>query len=502
MLGNGTGEPERRGDAMKVMKLVGDVLAAAAAKGNAPALTTGEEVLTWGRLGETARRAASLLEEELGPGETPAAVAWGSSPLALPLFLGCLMAGRPYLPLEASLPALRREEILRDSGAPLLLEPAGDGFRWTWLRDLPREEGAPAPGYLLYTSGSTGHPKGVEITGGNLDFFLGATRSLPREPEGKAVWLTHAPWSFDLSVLPLWQGLARGERVVHLDTSRGVDFPRLAREMSASGATVWVSTPSFARLWLRDPSFGAGLLPRLSLFFFCGETLDPALARELMERFPGARVVNAYGPTECTMAAAAVEISPEMAEAGKPLPVGRALPGVSLAALGEDGAPLPAGEEGEIAIGGPGVGRGYRNLPELTRERFFFRDGLPWYRTGDLGRLEDGLLWFSGRRDLQVKHRGCRVELEDLEQNLLALPEVAGAAAALQGDRLLALAVPRAGAPENPRVLLASLRERLPGYLIPARIFWTEAIPLTPQGKIDRRRVAELLAEKGGTRHG
>ena len=489
---------------MKRMKLTGDVLEAAGRLGEAAALTMGEESLSWGRLGETARRAAALLEEELGPGPAPVAVAWGA-PLALPLFLGCLLAGRPYLPLDPGPPPLRREAVLQDSGAPLLLEPQGSGFSALRLREGAREAGAPAPGYLLYTSGSTGRPKGVEITGANLDFFLGATRGLPREPEGEAVWLTHAPWSFDLSVLPLWQGLARGERVVHLDTGHGVDFPRLAREMAASGATVWVSTPSFARLWLRDPAFGPGLLPRLSLFFFCGETLDPALARGLMARFPGVRVVNAYGPTECTVAAAAVEITGEMA-AGRALPVGRALPGVSLAVLGEDGSPLPPGEEGEIAIGGPGVGRGYRNLPELTRERFFIRDGLPWYRTGDLGRLEGGLLWFSGRRDLQVKVRGCRVELEDLERNLLALPEVAEAAAVLAGERLLVLAAPRPGAPANPRALLPRLRERLPGYLLPSAIFWEEALPRTPQGKLDRRRAAEILREKiaagGGMGHG
>lgn len=460
------------------MALTRRILGTAAGDPGRRAFQTGDAAVTYGELAGAAARYAKTLSA--GKEHHPAVIPGDRGAETPSLLLGCLLARRPYAALEATTPALRRDQILTD------IEESPD---------------APGLAYLMYTSGSTGRPKGVEVTRDNLDFFLNATYSLPPEPPGQAVWLTHAPWSFDLSVLPLWQGLGRGDRVVWLDTAPPVNFPRLAGEMAESGATCWVSTPSFARLWLADPGFGEKLLPRLSLFFFCGEVLEPGLVLSLLDRFPRAKIVNAYGPTEATVAAALTAIPRSLARKNDPLPVGRPLPGVSLAILGEDGGPLPEGQEGEIAIGGPGVARGYRGLPDLTRQRFFLREGLPWYRTGDMGYMAEGQLWFRGRRDLQVKRRGCRVELGDLEQNLLALPQVAAAAAALVGDRLLALAVPAPGAEAEPSALLRGLSARLPGYLMPSRIYLADALPLTPQGKIDRQKVGQLLEHhrKGGT---
>lgn len=462
---------------MTEMALTRRILETAAACPDRVAFSMGGESVTYGELVKKARRHRETLSAwrkghpPINPGDRGV-----KTPHQL---LACLLSGRPYIVLDPAAPALRRDQIIAD------------------VEDDPD---TPGLAYLMYTSGSTGRPKGVEIGRDNLDFFLDTTRDLPPEPPGEAVWLTHAPWSFDLSVLPLWQGLGRGDRVVWLDTGRGVDFPRLGAEMAGSGATCWVSTPSFARLWLRDRSFQETMLPRLSLFFFCGEVLEPGLALALMERFPRAGVVNAYGPTEATVAATLTPITREMAEKGEPLPVGRPLAGVSVVVAGEDGLPVPDGTEGEIVIGGPGVGKGYRGRPDLTRERFFRRDGIAWYRTGDLGRLEDGMLYFHRRRDLQVKCRGCRVELGDIEGNLLALPQVAGAAAALVGDRLAALAVPAPGEQPEPAVLLRALAERLPPYLMPRRVFLTDALPLTSQGKLDRREAARMLEHrmKGG----
>lgn len=463
---------------MKEMALTRRILEVAAAHPDRVAFCMGEERLTYGELAKEALHRVEVFSawRKYHPPITPADQGMKKN---LPSLLGCLLSKRPYVVLDTAAPILRQNQIVRD------------------VEDNPD---LPGLAYLMYTSGSTGRPKGVQITRENLDFFLDATRDLLPEPPGEAVWLSHAPWSFDLSVLPLWQGLARGDRVVWLDTSRGVDFPRLAGEMAASGATCWVSTPSFARLWLADPTFGGTMLPRLSLFFFCGEVLEPALVRSLTERFPRARIVNAYGPTEATVAATLVEITREMTERDEPLPVGYPLAGVSIAIAGEDGSTLPEGQEGEILIGGPGVGAGYRGLPELTRERFFTRDGIPWYRTGDLGHLAGGLLYFHGRRDLQVKRRGLRIELGDIEQNLLALPQVSGAAAVLLGERLAALVTLAPGAEAAPAELLRALSQRLPAYLMPWRIFLAGSLPLTPQGKLDRREAARILEErrKGG----
>lgn len=468
---------------MKEMALTRQILANAAAVPDKTALVMGGERLTYGELAKKAGHQAEALSAWKKHHPAIVIPTEGQKLDSAAAMLGCLLSGRPYVVPDPAAPARRRDRIIRDA-----------------------EAGPDIPGlaYLMYTSGSSGSPKGVEITRDNLDFFLAATRDLPLEPPGEAVWLTHAPWSFDLSVLPLWQGLARGDRVVWLDTSGGVDFSRLGAEMAASGATCWVSTPSFARLWLRDPGFDPGMLPRLTLFFFCGEVLEPGLVLALMDRFPRAKVVNAYGPTEATVAAALMTVPRELAEKGEPLPVGRPLAGVRLAVAGERGELLPEGQEGEILIGGPGVGRGYRGLPELTAERFFQKDGLAWYRTGDMGRLEGGLLWFHGRRDLQVKRRGCRVELGDVEQNLLALPQVTGAAAGLVGDRLGVLVVTVPGSGATASGLMAALKERLPPSLLPQRIFVTETLPMTPQGKLDRGAAGELLRtrmEGGSCRH-
>ena len=467
---------------MKEMALTRRILAHAASTPNKAALWMGGEQMTYGELGKKSRHKVEVLSA--WKKHHPVIFPGGRGADTVAGMLGCLLSGRPYVVLDPAAPVLRQNQIIQD------VEDAGP--------DLP------GLAYLMYTSGSTGRPKGVEITRDNLDFFLDATWDLPLEPPGEAVWLTHAPWNFDLSVLPLWQGLARGDRVVWLDTSRGTDFPCLGEEMAASGATCWVSTPSFARLWLRDPAFGREMLPRLSLFFFCGEILEPGLVLALMERFPRARVINAYGPTEATVAATLTRIPWELAEKGKPLPVGRPLAGVSIAIAGKRGEFLPEGQEGEILIGGPGVGRGYRGLPELTAGCFFSQDGLPWYRTGDLGRLEGGHLYFHRRRDLQVKRRGFRVELGDVEQNLLALPQVTGAAAGLVGDRLAALVATAPGYEAGASGLMRALGERLPPALMPQRILLTDALPLTPQGKLDREAVGRILWErmKGGRQDG
>ena len=247
-------------------------------------------------------------------------------------------------------------------------------------------------------------------------------------------------------------------------------------------------------------------------FLFCGETLLPDTARRLLDRFPAAEVWNTYGPTEATVATTSVRITREVIERGGPLPIGAPRPGTSMYLLGVDGVAPPEGERGEMIIAGPNVSPGYLGRPDLTTRSFFDQpDGQRSYRTGDWGRWRDGMLFFEGRQDSQIKLHGYRIELADIEANFLALPEVLDCAVvpvvrhgAIQF--LAAFVVPRIVCPEEGSESAAladsfrtSLSSRLPTYMLPRKIHLRPFLPLTANGKADRRVLAELAAGGGDT---
>src|SRR5438045_5338200 len=199
---------------------------------------------------------------------------------------------------------------------------------------------------------------------------------------------------------------------------------RLDRALANSGVTTWISTRSFARMCLVEQKFTEAMLPRARRFLFCGETLAPQTAACLLERFPRAQVWNMYGPTEATVAATSVRIDLPILEKYSALPVGRAMPGTDVLVVNEAGDTLPANERGEIVIAGPNVSPGYLRRPELTAAAFFEHCDRRAYRTGDQGRFRDGLLCFECRVDSQLKLSGYRIEVGDVEANLLALSSI------------------------------------------------------------------------------
>ena len=204
-----------------------------------------------------------------------------------------------------------------------------------------------------------------------------------------------------------------GETVFALEPSHQADLDKLYRALGESGATRMSCTPSFTRLCLCDKSFQRELMPALQTVFFCGETLPARTVRQLRQRFPGVTVLNAYGPTEATCAVCAVEVT----GAGEPLPVGQlANAACQLLILDRDGNELPPGQSGEIAIAGQSVASGYLNA---SAERFGSWQGQRLYRTGDIGRIENGLLWYSGRLDRQLKYKGYRIEPGEIEAVIL-----------------------------------------------------------------------------------
>ena len=229
--------------------------------------------------------------------------------------------------------------------------------------------------YIMFTSGSTGEPKGVPITYGCLQSFLQWTLAEHAFVESREVFLNVVPYSFDVSVMDTYPALVTGGTVTSVSKEEIANPRHLYQLLAASALTTWVSTPSFAQMCLVEPTFHQGMLPVLRRFLFCGETLAPEVASQLVDRFPNAEVWNTYGPTETTVATTSIRITRAILDKYSPLPIGYPMPGSRVLVMDEDWRELPAGERGEIVISGPHVSPGYLNQSELNETAFFHQDG-------------------------------------------------------------------------------------------------------------------------------
>jgi len=497
------------------------VAAQAALRPEAPAVgwpgPAGTAWMSYGELETAASRLARRLRAAgVGP-EQVVGLCLERGPQAVVGILGILQAGGAYLALDPAYPAERLEYLVADSGIAVIVTEAATaerlppcGARLLSLDaeeaeeeapDLPLPEPLPDNlAYVIYTSGSTGRPKGVGVTHRNvLRLFEAAASRFDFGPD--AVWSLFHSLAFDFSVWELWGALFHGGRVVVVPeaTRRSPeDFHALLAE---AGVTVLSQTPSAFRQLDRVDAARHGEGPPLALreVIFGGEALEPAALRGWFERHGEARprLVNMYGITETTVHVTWREIGRADAEAGHGSPIGEPLDDLSLHLLDAALQPVPDGLPGQLHVGGDGLARGYLGRPDLTAERFLpdpFSDraGARLYATGDLARRRaDGEIEYLGRLDQQVKLRGHRIELGEIAAALLDQPEIAEAVVLLQGadeaeQRLVAWAVPAAGAEPEAAGLLARLRARLPAYMVPAALVFLEALPLTAHGKLDR----------------
>jgi D-alanine--poly(phosphoribitol) ligase subunit 1 len=316
------------------------------------------------------------------------------------------------------------------------------------------------------------------------------------------VFLNVVPYSFDVSVMDTYPALVTGGTVASVSKMEIANPKQLYQLLAAAALTTWVSTPSFAQMCLVEPTFNQGMLPRLRRFLFCGETLAPEIAAQLLDRFPSAEVWNTYGPTEATVATTSIRITREILDQYSPLPIGYPMLESRVLVMDEGRRELPSGERGEIVIAGPNVSPGYLNRPELNETSFFRLNGQRAYRTGDWGRYRGGMLFFEGRIDNQIKLNGYRIEPADVEANLRALVGVRDA---------VVLPVLKAGAVDSLAAFVilnerparsdfqltcdfkVQLTERLPAYMIPRRFAFLESFPMNTNGKADRRKLAEAL---------
>ncbi|MCD0449342.1 non-ribosomal peptide synthetase [Actinocorallia sp. API 0066] len=462
------------------------------------AVLDGDLALTFGELRTHAGRIARRLAAHgVGPERVVALHLPRGADLLLAL-VGTLTAGAAYLPVDPKLPAERRRHLVADSGADLVIGPPIPGVNVPCLTPAeltapggPCAAYRPAPtrpddlAYVIYTSGSTGAPKGVEITRGAAAALLAELEAvgIATTEAGRVGW--NASPSFDASVQQ-WVRLCRGDTVVMIDEETRTDPDLFAALVADTGLTDLDITPSHAE-HLLDPLAARHRpgAPPLTLLVG-GEAISPALWARLAALAEAGvlRPVNVYGPTECTVDATAAWI----AAADRPH-LGAVLPGLSARLLDERLRPVGEGETGELYLAGVRVGRGYRNRPRLTGERFVAdvaaADGSRMYRTGDRCRLlPGGGLEYLGRADGQVKVRGHRVEIGEIEAALTAHPAVAEAAVALREDGLVGYY--RVAEAVSAAELREHLAARLAPYMVPAALVAVERFPTTPNGKLDR----------------
>ncbi|TRV80764.1 amino acid adenylation domain-containing protein [Streptomyces sp. 130] len=472
--------------------------AQAAATPDAVAVIEGETTLTYAELDAAVRRRAHRLRAHgAGPGAL-VGIALPRSAAQLVAALGTLTAGAAYLPLDPEHPAERLAFLRADSG--ITLETATDPRREDLAR-LPDAPAAPAPpaltdpAYVLYTSGSTGAPKGVEVSHAALANLLAALRDTTGTGPGSR-WLGLTSLSFDISTVELFLPLVTGGTVVLVPEGRHRDGTALAELVDRHRLTHVQATPSGWRTML-----AGGLHAPDVVALTGGEALPDALAREL--RTAVGRLVNVYGPTETTVWSTAAELGPE-----DPVTIGRPLANTRAYVLDARLQPMPRGLTGELYIGGDGVAHGYRGRPGLTAARFvpdpFGPPGARLYRTGDLVRLtEDGRIAFAGRSDTQVKVRGHRIELGEIDAALGSHPQVAQAVTVLREGpddgpgRLVAYVVPAPpGVAPAPGTLRDHLARKLPAAALPDAYLALDAMPLTPNGKLDRAALPEPPRER------
>lgn len=423
-------------------------------------------------------------------GYKTAAVFGKTSSAVFAAIRACLLTGVCYIPVDAETPAKRLGEmlscadaVLYDGEKPPCGIPCADirccAEGYEPLGTLPTVPDCRAA-YIIFTSGTTGVPKGIRVSRKNLRCFADWLLSLPaiREEKPRSV-LNQARFSFDLSVAGICCSLFGGMDFAAPEQPLLTDFPKLFAFMENSGAEMAVLTPSFAEMCLCDSSFCGELLPRLRVLFFCGETLKPSTARKLILRFPKARIINAYGPTEATCAVCACEITADMTAAALPVgEIGSAASEIHI--LTPDNREAKEGEIGEILICGDSAAE-YIN----AEGGFSVIDGSRCFHTGDLGYTAEGRLYFCGRRDRQVKLLGHRIELSDIENSLCEISGVRRAAAAVEtkGGFPVITAVIEAEKGVSEALIKQEMKKLLPSYMLPRKILLTDSIPINANGK-------------------
>ncbi|MBL7897260.1 MAG: AMP-binding protein [Crocinitomicaceae bacterium] len=457
--------------------------------------------LTWSEFKSRVNMLSSeLLKNNIHQLNKPVIIYGHKSAGMIVAMYACIKANIGYVPVDIIYPAERIKKIIFQSGSKLILNTTDQKLGFANVHEvlyrsssfketLPKinvDESYTAADdklvYTIFTSGSTGEPKGVQITTEAVQSFVRWMCS-DFGFSSNDVFVNTAILSFDLSVFELMTFGAIGGTIVLTSRAIASEPKKFIEHIAQHKGTVLIATPSFVLPYCRLN--GQKELESLSCFLFCGEILPNSTAKNLLENFKNARVINTYGPTEATVATTIVEITKEIVSKYDSLPVGVSKPESKLLI-----------EEGEIVIAGPNVSVGYLNNPELNASKFVMRDGLRAFKTGDSGYLENGMLFFNGRNDDLVKLHGYRIELNEITNALHAIQGVIQAATiGLKRDgvvKKIVSLVNAENAVSDSTMLKNELAKTLPHYMIPADIRFVKEIPLNANGKADKKLLTEI----------
>jgi len=508
----------------------------------ATAVVLGDQRLTYGELHRWSNSLARALQSHGCRRGDRVGLLVSKTPLAIASILGILKAECICVPLDVESPTPRLSKILDNSEPRLLLVDASGRKNLQELRshspriaalrvastegsstladrasyafcgdEIAELSGAPVscqtrpedPAYLLYTSGSTGVPKGVPVTHASVSHFIDwATLNFKITSTDRISG--HPPLHFDLSLFDIFGTFASGAELHVVPGSLNLSAPGLARFIRSSELTQWFSVPSALNYMakfevVRD-------FPKLKRVLWCGEVLPTATLRYWMERLPNVQFTNLYGPTEATIASSYYTV-PSIPEPNETIPIGQPCEGESLHVLDETLRPASPDSIGQLYIGGVGLSPGYWMDEQKSRAAFLRTDGYGRiYRTGDLAKVgPNGLIYFVGRADNQIKSRGYRIELGEIEAALNCLDELKeSAVVAIPTSEFEGWVICCAFAPvEDARVTIVTLREALrtvlPHYMLPARWLSLDRLPKNTNGKIDRPFLQELFRSNADT---
>ena len=498
--------------------------------------------MTYAHLEAASNRLARMLRASGVQRGDRVALLLPKSPRAIVAIVAVLKADAIYVPLDTTSPIPRLARMLQSTAPRCLLAEAGvaavaadllaatperaplalgwidgppppgpwasrsAGFSATDVEALAdtvldTENRASDPAYILFTSGSTGVPKGVVISHANVQHFVDwATTYFALGPDDRTSG--HSPLHFDLSTFDIFGTLGAGGQLHLVPPGLAVAPDAVPRFIRDAALTQWFSVPSLLTYVVKFDAVRPNDFPSLRRLLWCGEVLPTPVLRTLMARLPHVSFTNLYGPTEATVASSYHTVPACPATDDTPIPIGAPCAGEQLRVLDAERRPVPAGEIGELYIAGVGLSAGYWREPEKTAAVFVTdAAGVRLYRTGDLGRRgTDGLFYFVGRVDSQVKSRGYRIELGEIEAALHHIPEVREAAVVavdtggFEGAAICCAYAPAPGAPLTPVTLRQALAAVLPAYMLPARWRRLDTLPKNANGKIDRPALRAAFA--------